>query len=71
MGDHGYEPIPTLDPMAPEELLGFTTCNCNGDCSNQRCSCKKNGVKCILACGNCKGITFKNCAHDDVESGED
>ena len=25
---HGYEPIPTLDPMAPEELLKFTTCNC-------------------------------------------
>ena len=71
VGAHGYEPIPTLDPMAPEKLLGFTTCNCNGDCSNQRCSCKKNDVKCISASGNCKGITCKNCAHDDVKSGED
>ena len=66
VGAHGYELIPTLDP---EELLGFTTCNYNGDCSNQRCSCKKNGVKCISACGYCKGIVCKTCLHDDVESG--
>ncbi|CAB4039507.1 Hypothetical predicted protein [Paramuricea clavata] len=67
LGVHGYEPVPTLDPMAPDELLRFTSCNCNGDCSNRRCSCKKNGVKCISACGNCKGITCQNCIHDDVE----
>ena len=24
-----YEPVPTLGPMAPEELLQFTSCNCN------------------------------------------
>ena len=33
LGVHGYEPVPTLDPMAPDELLRFTSCNCNGDCS--------------------------------------
>ncbi|KAK1884623.1 Chromosome-associated kinesin KIF4 [Dissostichus eleginoides] len=77
-GIHGYEPVPTLDPMAPEELLQFTSCNCNGDCSNsngdcsnRRCSCKRNGVKCISACGVCKGISCKNCGHDGGESGED
>jgi hypothetical protein len=69
-GAHGYEPVTTLDPMAPEELLKFTSCNCSGDCSNRRCSCKKNGVKCISACGNCKGVTCKNCM-DDGETGED
>ena len=42
LGVHGYEPVPTVDPMAPEELLQFTSCNCNGDCNNRRCSCKKN-----------------------------
>ena len=26
---NGFEPVPTLDPMAPEELLRFTTCNCH------------------------------------------
>ena len=66
IGAHGFEPIPTLEPMAPEELLKFTSCNCKGDCSNRRCSCKKNDVKCIAACGNCKGITCKNCI-DDID----
>ncbi|KAF3835714.1 hypothetical protein F7725_028272 [Dissostichus mawsoni] len=67
LGVHGYEPVPTLDPMAPEELLQFTSCNCNGDCSNRRCSCKRNGVKCISACGVCKGISCKNCGHDGAQ----
>jgi len=70
LGSNSYEPVPTLDPTAPEELLKFISCNCKGDCSNRRCSCRKNDVKCISACGNCKGITCKNCI-DDGESGED
>ena len=70
LGSNGYEPVSTLDPMAPEELLKFISCNCKGVCSNRRCSCKKNDVKYIPACGNCKGITCKNCI-DDGESGED
>ena len=73
VGIHGFEPVTTLDPIAPAELLRFTSCNCKGDCSNRRCSCMKNGVKCIAACGNCKGITCKNSLHHDldIESGED
>ena len=31
VGIQGYEPVPTLEPMAPEELLEFTSCNCRGD----------------------------------------
>ena len=72
-GVHGFEPVPTLDPMVPDELLRFTSCNCKGDCSNRRCRislrCKKNSVYCIAACGNCKGITCS--FHPDVETGED
>ena len=67
LGVHGYEPVPTLDPMAPGELLKFTSCNCHGYCSNLRCSCKKNGVVCISACGVFKGVTFKNCSHESEE----
>ena len=26
---HGFEPVLTLYPMAPDELLWFTTCNCH------------------------------------------
>ena len=40
VGVHEYEPVPTLDPMAPEGLLEFTSCNCYcyGDCSNRQCT---------------------------------
>ena len=40
IGVHGYEPVLTLDPTAPEELLKITSCNCHGDasCINRRCS---------------------------------
>ena len=71
LGEHGYEPVPTLYPMAPEGLLKFTSCNCHGGCGNLQCSCKKNGVMCISACGVCKGITCINSSHDVVESEED
>ena len=71
VGVHGYEPVPTVDPMAPEELLRFTSCNCQGDCNTQWCSYKKNSVQCISACGICKGITCKDCTNDGIESRED
>ncbi len=34
VGSQGYEPVSTLQPVAPEELLEFTSCNCKGYCSN-------------------------------------
>ena len=71
LGIDGYEPVLTLDPIAPEELLQFMSCNCHGDCSTQQCSYKKNSVQCIYACGIGKRITCKNCINDDIESGED
>ena len=72
VGVQGYEPIPTLEPMAPNELLQFTSCNyCTGNCSTRRCSCRKNGIKCISACRRCKGIAFKNCIQDVADSDGD
>ena len=38
LGVHGYEPVPTVDPMATEGLLKFTSCNCHGDCRNWQCT---------------------------------
>ena len=71
VGVHGYEPVPTLGPMTPKELLEFTSCNCHGDCSTQQCNCKKNSVQCISACRICKGITCKNWINGGKESRED
>lgn len=60
LGDQGYEPVPLTEPIAPDYLLKFVSCNCMGDCTTLRCSCKKQGVKCISACGNCYGSTCQN-----------
>ena len=46
--------------MAPANLLRFVSCNCSGDCTTKRYSCKKNNIKCISACGGCYGILCKN-----------
>ena len=59
-GDHGYEPITTLDEWAPSQLRNLTRCNCQAPCDTKRCSCVKNEVSCISACGYCKGVTCKN-----------
>ena len=55
-----FEPIMTLDDIAPSNLLRFVSCNCSGDCTTKRCSCKKNNVKCISACGGSHSILCKN-----------
>ncbi len=45
---------------APPALLKLIKCNCSGHCNRNTCSCKKNGLNCTLACGNCKGLTCTN-----------
>uniref|UniRef100_UPI00358E3900 uncharacterized protein n=1 Tax=Myxine glutinosa TaxID=7769 RepID=UPI00358E3900 len=67
LGDQGYAPVPTTDPIAPDYLLKFVCCNCEGECSTLRCCCKKQGVKCISACGNCHGNSCQNINQPDDE----
>ena len=62
----GYEPVMMTEPMAPEHLLKFVSCNCKGSCLTQRCSCQKNNMKCISACGNCHGTDCKNVKLDVI-----
>ena len=57
-------------PVAPDELLKLTACNCKKDCSTMRCSCKNLGVKCIAACWTCHGISCSN-AEAENENGDD
>ena len=39
-------------------------CGCIGTCDSNKCSCRKNDMKCTVACKNCKGIS---CANVDNE----
>ena len=39
---------------APPELLKIIHCSCTKDCMLvSRCSCRKNGLMCTVACKNC------------------
>ena len=44
-------PICTEDEIAPEDLVTLVSCSCNGACSNNHCTCKKNNVACTDFCG--------------------
>jgi hypothetical protein len=60
LADQGYGPVPSIDPIEPDYLLTFVSCNCEGNYSTLRCYCKKQGVNCFSACGNCSGNSCKN-----------
>ena len=71
---HGmYEPVMTDLAPAPEKILKFVRCNCKlmgkNVCGTNACTCRRTGLRCISACGQCYG---KNCnnAKDDMDSDE-
>ncbi|XP_065911780.1 uncharacterized protein [Dysidea avara] len=61
-------PVMTDLPAAPETLLKFVRCKCKpssrNPCGTNACSCRKNGLKCVTACGDCRGVNCKNT--DDI-----
>lgn len=73
-----YFPVYSKEPVAPEELLKFVRCKCKLEtkkpCSSN-CSCRKNGLHCVVACGNCRGEGCTNEApkleNDDEKDNDD
>jgi hypothetical protein len=57
---NGYQPTTTKRDWAPKHIRDLTRCNCKTGCDNRRCSCVRNNVPCISACGHCNGVTCKN-----------
>ena len=53
-------PVHTDISPAPEELLNVIRCGCTTDCSSHRCSCRKVGLSCTTACGQCHGTSCLN-----------
>ena len=56
-------PIQTDDNVAPSDLLNFIRCNCkslNNMCSSHQCTCRRYGLKCVAACGTCRGDICEN-----------
>ena len=51
--------ICTAEEISPEDLISLVSCNCNGDCSNGHCTCKKNNVACTDSCGSLVRILIR------------
>ena len=45
------------------ELLRIIRCNCQADCGNMRCTCKKHNVKCSVTFGNCR---MSGCSNSEI-----
>ena len=70
-----FSPIPTDQQPAPEEILKTIRCSCESSSKNQcgtnMCTCRKNGLPCVSACGDCHGDACSNAetvvvSNDDV-----
>jgi hypothetical protein len=61
-------PVTTHLPAAHESLLTMIRCNCKSDCKTMRCTCRKHGLDCSLACGVCKGQCCLNAPPQDLEN---
>ena len=62
-------PKKTDRPPAPEKLLRLFRCNCKTDCDTRKCTCKRNGLECTPACGQCRGSSCSN--SPKAQEGED
>ena len=64
-------PVRTDLPLAHASLLEMVRCNCRKDCSTHRCTCRKHGLECSPACGECKGHSCANSAARDLDADPD
>ncbi|CAC5381238.1 unnamed protein product [Mytilus coruscus] len=48
-------PVKCTMDAAPSKLLNIIRCNSKTNCDTKRCTCRKNGLECSVACGECKG----------------
>ena len=75
--DDGLQPITTSQAAAPAEILNVVRCKCKTACTSSLCSCRKNGIYCVSACGNCHGDSCMNIdkdtnySHGDVGNDSD
>ena len=57
-------PIPTDKEVGPPNLLNVIRCRCKtsskNPCGTNICSCRKHGLKCMTACGGCRGEDCNN-----------
>ena len=55
-----YDAIKMDGLPAPDSSLRVVRCKYKGDCQSIKCKCKKHGLECMNACGDCKGTSCAN-----------
>jgi hypothetical protein len=57
-----FSPVSLTEQPGPAHLMQVIRCNCSsaGNCSSKLCTCRKNGLKCIVTCGHCRGEDCSN-----------
>ena len=60
-------PVMTDQPPAPPELLQLFRCNCKEHYNTSRCTCRKHGLQCSAACGECRGTSCANTPKPDFD----
>jgi hypothetical protein len=58
-------PVKTKKQPAPEKLLVIIRCKCKTNCETKRCTCRKHGLECNIACLECRGHSCLNCKSED------
>ena len=48
----------------PESLLTVIRCSCKTNCESRKCNCRKHGIECSIACGECRSISCWNAGED-------
>lgn len=79
LADTVLTPVLTDLDAAPDSLLKFVRCKCKltsrNPCVNNSCSCRKHGLKCVTACGDCRGESCQNAEEvtldDEAEMNEE
>jgi hypothetical protein len=66
-----FVPVKMSLPPAPDALLSIIRCSCKTGCDTRRCSCRKIGLDCTIACGECRGISCSNSRVDDDVSDQE
>lgn len=69
---HGWNKDYTIKwmdlPPAPLALVELKSCSCTGDCSNNRCTCRRLKLQCTDACkcSGCVNSYVEECLHEDI-----
>ena len=65
--------IPVMTDKSPalDVLLQMIHCNSSGGCKTLRCTCRKHGLECISACGQCQHGNCDNMTNEPVTEEDD